>query len=98
MHVKQSSDQPLGEAIKDFLKAYRLEEKWNETKLIRAWEKVLGRLIANHTKELYIRNRILFAHVDSAALRNELSYAREKIVKALNQEVCADVIEDVVIR
>jgi len=95
--VKRSNDQSLGEAIKEFLQAYRLEDKLNETRLIASWEKVLGKLVTNHTTELYIKNRILFVKIDSAALRNELSYAREKIVKALNKAVNADVIDDIVL-
>jgi predicted nucleic acid-binding Zn ribbon protein len=95
--VKRTNDQSLGDAIKEFLQAYRLEDKLNETRLMASWEKVLGKLVANHTTELYIKNRILFVKLDSAALRNELSYAREKIVKALNAAVKADVIEELVL-
>ena len=96
--MKYSNDQSLGSAIKEFLHAYRLEEKFNQTKLLHSWEKVVGKMVAAHTKDLHIRNKILFVRIDSSALRNELSYAREKIVKSLNDEVNAEVIEDVVFR
>jgi len=95
--VKRSNDQSLGDAIKEFLQAYRLEDKLNETRLIASWPKVMGKLIANHTTDLYIKNKILFVKLDSAALRSELSYAKEKIVKALNKEANVDVIEDLVL-
>ena len=55
-------------------------------------------MVANHTKDLHIRNKVLFVKIDSAALRNELNYARETIIKSLNEEVHANVIEDVVFR
>jgi hypothetical protein len=55
-------------------------------------------MVAMHTKDLYIRNKVLFVRIDSPALRNELSYTREKIVKSLNNEVNAEVIEDVVFK
>lgn len=55
-------------------------------------------MVARHTKDLHVRNKILFVKIDSPALRNELSYAREKIVKSLNDEVNAEVIEDVVFK
>jgi predicted nucleic acid-binding Zn ribbon protein len=93
-----SNNQSLGSAIKEFLQAYRLEEKFNQTKLIHSWEKVVGKMVANHTKDLHIRNKVLFVKIDSAALRNELNYSRETIIKSLNEEVHADVIEDVVFR
>jgi hypothetical protein len=94
--LKHTNDLSLGDAIKEFLQVYRLEDKLNETRIIKSWEKVLGKLVANHSRDLYIHNRVLHVKIDSAALRNELSYAREKIVKALNKEVNGDIIEDVV--
>jgi predicted nucleic acid-binding Zn ribbon protein len=94
--VKQSNYQPLGDVIRQLLKEYRLDTQLNENRLKASWEKVLGKLVANHTVSLSVKNRILFVRLDSAALRNELNYSRENIVKALNSEVNADVIEDVV--
>ena len=94
--VKRSNEQTIGEVIKQFLHDYKLEEKLNETHIIASWEKVAGKLVANHTTRLSVKNKILFVKIDSSALRNELSYSREKIVKALNSEVKAEVIEDVV--
>jgi len=96
--LKYSNDQSLGSAIKEFLHSYHLEEKFNQTKLLHSWEKVVGKMVAMHTKDLHVRNKILFVRIDSAALRNELSYARETIVKSLNEEVNADVIEDLVFK
>ena len=96
--LKYSNDQSLGSAIKEFLQAYRLEDKFNQTKLIHSWEKVVGKMVAKHTKDLHIRNKVLFVKIDSPALRNELSYARESIVKSLNEEVKAVVIDDVVFK
>jgi predicted nucleic acid-binding Zn ribbon protein len=96
--LKYSNDQSLGSAIKEFLQAYRLEEKFNQTKLLHSWEKVVGKMVAMHTKDLHIRNKVLFVRIDSSALRNELNYAREEIIKSLNEEANADVIEDVVFK
>ena len=96
--MRHSNDQSLGSAIKEFLHAYRLEEKFNQTKLLHSWEKVVGKMVARHTKDLFIRNKILFVSIDSPALRNELGYAREKLVKSLNIEAEGNVIEDIVFK
>jgi len=94
----RSNEQSLGDVIREFLHSYRLEEKLNETRLIQSWEKVVGALVSKHTLGLYIKNKILFVRIDSSALRNELSYSREKIVRELNQETSSDVIEDIVFK
>ena len=96
--MPRSNDQSLGDAIREFLHSYHLEDKLNETKVIQSWGKIVGPMIEKHTHGLYIRNRILFVKVDSAALRQELSFSRSKIVSALNDEVKADVIEDIVLK
>ena len=96
--MSRSNDQSLGDAIREFLHSYHLEDKLNETKVIQSWGKVVGPLVEKHTHGLYIRNRILFVKVESAALRQELSYSRSKIVAALNKEVKSEVIEDIVLR
>jgi predicted nucleic acid-binding Zn ribbon protein len=96
--MQRSNDQSLGDAIRDFLHSYNLEDKLNETKVIHSWGKIVGPLVEKHTHGLYIRNRILFVKVDSAALRQELSFSRSKIVKALNNEVKSNIIEDIVLK
>jgi len=58
----------------------------------------MGKMVSNHTTDIYIRNKKLYVKVDSAALRSELSYAREKIRDVLNKEVNSEVITDVIIR
>jgi hypothetical protein len=55
-------------------------------------------MVSKHTHGLYIKNKILFVRIDSPALRNELSYCREKIVRELNAEASTDVIEDIVFK
>jgi len=40
---------------------------------------------------------VLYVKVNSAALRNELLFARTKILNTLNKEVGANVIEEIVL-
>ncbi len=96
--MSRSNDQSLGDAIGEFLHSYNLEDKLNETKLIQSWGKIVGPVVEKHTQGLYIRNRILFVKIESAALRQELSFSRSKIVMALNNEVKSNVIDDIVLR
>ncbi len=94
--MRSSNEQTLGDAIREFLHAYNLDEKLNETTAIKSWEKVAGKLVARHTQDLHIRNKVLFVKIDSPALKNELNYNREKIVGMINKAVKTEVIEDIV--
>ncbi len=95
--MKHKGGLTLREAIGDFMKSYHLDEKLLQKQVILSWEKVMGKMVAVHTQKLTIRKKVLYVRIDSAALRNELNFSREKIKKALNAEVKAEVIDDVII-
>lgn len=96
--MKHKGGHTLKEAIGEFMKSYHLDDKLLQKQLILSWNKVMGKMVANHTQNLTIRKKVLYVKLDSAALKNELSFSREKIMKALNNAVNAEVITDVVIQ
>ena len=98
MTMSRHNEHSLKDAINQLMKAYKLDGKMAEKRLISSWESVMGAMIAKHTKDLFIRNKQLFVTLDSAALRNELSLAKTKIVKMLNDEVGQEVITEVVLK
>ena len=70
----------------------------NEFRLIKAWSQVLGEAVRRYTGEMYIRNQVLYVHVTSSVLRQELMMNRKTIVHRLNEHVRAQVITDIVLR
>jgi predicted nucleic acid-binding Zn ribbon protein len=95
--MRRSNEQPLKAAIEEFLDRFHLRDKLNQAKVLQAWEKVVGEMVARNTSQLHIRKKILYVKVNSAPLRNELLYARTKIMNALNKEAGAVVIEEIVL-
>ena len=96
--IKRKNEYSLKEVLDQLVKAYRLEGKLLETKVINSWEKVVGGIFAKHTTHLSIKNGILYVKLDSSVLRSELSMARSKLVDSLNKEVGQKVIEDIIFR
>ena len=96
--MRSSNDQKLGDAIREMLKLYHLDDKIDEHKLIRSWEKAVGPLISKHTTGIYISNSKLVVTIDSAPLRQEMSYLSGKIIKDLNAMVGAQVVNELVLR
>lgn len=93
--MKKTNEILLKDAISAFLKDNNLDTKLDETRIISAWEGVVGKLISRHTNQMYIKDRTLFVRVDSAALREELSYQRSKLVKKLNHDAGVEAIDDI---
>jgi len=96
MTIKKSNEYTLKEAIEELLNAYSIKKKVDQTKVLQSWRKVCGEIIDKHTEKLYIRNNVLFVKVDSAALKNELYYAKTKLIKFVNKEAGVEIIEDIV--
>lgn len=94
--MASSNEQSLKEVIHELLAAYRLDNKLHEVRLINSWESLMGISVAKQTSKIYISKGVLFVELNSAALRNELSYAKTKLVGLLNKEAGHDVITDIV--
>ena len=96
--MKRNNAEQIGILIRNFLRQESLESPLNEQKLLRSWAEVLGPTIASYTKDLYIKNQVLYVHLTSAALRQELMMGRELLVRNLNRHVGADVIHNSIFR
>lgn len=87
------------ELLKDVLQAYireqGLETPLLQKRLIDSIPTVLGAPIAAYIENPYIKNQTLFVHVTNPALRADLSMARAKLTKKLNEAVKADIIVDI---
>lgn len=86
----------IGDALREVLQENHLEEKVEETRLLAEWENIIGQHINKHTLSKRISKSILYIKLDSAALRYELSFSRDKLKQALNKSVGKDVIKDIV--
>ena len=93
--MRRSKGQPVGEVIKELLKNYDITSKFNEVHVITLWDKLMGPSVTKYTVKIEVEKRILFVKLSNAALKQELSYARQKIKKMLNDEVGEDVLLDV---
>ncbi len=94
--TRRSQATPLKDAIESFLRTYDLKTKFNETYLIAFWERMMGSTIASRTKEIYVKNRILYLKIESSPLRQELFMAKTKLIDLINKDVGDSVVDDIV--
>lgn len=95
---RSENEEQLGSVINRLMKAYGLEEGYYEAAITTYWEKMMGPSIAKRTKTLKLKNGILTIQTDSAPLRQELSYAREKIAQKVNSELEINLVKSVQIK
>jgi len=92
-----SKEKPLKEFVDKLLRAYGYQDQLDEIDLINKYEELVGKMISNHTKEVYLKNKIFYIKLDSAALKQELSYAKEDLIHKLNKSIGRRVVEKLVI-
>lgn len=93
-----SNGRPLKEVVMEILRKYRLEDHLDETRVLENWGKICGSMIAAHTTQLSVKNGILFVSVDSAALRQELQYQKDKLLEKLNKEAGRSLIGNIIFK
>jgi len=96
--MRRSKTITLAEAIKDFVNEMGLNHKLDETSLINSWEEIVGRAISIRTSKIYIKNHILFVHLNSSVVRNELQMLKESLKNKLNEKAGKLLIKDIVFR
>ncbi len=80
------------------LRAYRLKGKMQETRIISHWEEIVGKTIGKYTDDVFVRNKTLFIKMRNPALKHELVYSRDKIIRLVNDHLGEELIEEVVIQ
>ena len=74
--MKRNNTEQVGDVIRRLLRQEGLETPLNEYRLIEAWKDVVGPVIVRYTQNLYIKNQVLYVHLSSSVLRQELSMSR----------------------
>ncbi|MCB0550997.1 MAG: DUF721 domain-containing protein [Phaeodactylibacter sp.] len=98
MSDKHNNEMTLKEALKAMIDHYRLKGKLNQNRIKSLWAQLMGPSIAGYTKEIRLHRNKLYLTIESAPLRQELSYGKDKIRKMLNEELGEEYIEEVIIR
>ena len=88
----------LKTAIKAMLDYYKLQGRYQQTKLKQIWPALMGPSIAQYTTDIKIYRNVFYVTLSSAPLRQELSMGKEKIKNLLNEELGEDYLKEIVIR
>ena len=96
--MRRNNAEQIGDVIRKFFRQNGLESPLNEYRLVQAWKEVVGPVITRYTSNLYIKNQILYVHLTSSTVRQEMMMARDILVRRLNEQVGAQVIVNIIFR
>ena len=94
--MNRSNDKSLKEAIEQMLQVYKIKRKFDETALIAFWPEMVGKSVANRTKNIYIKDRKLYIRLESSVIKHELLMMRSQILDKMNERAGGSVIDEIV--
>ena len=98
MAKRHGENTSLGDVLKDFIRANRLQGGLDKVSVQEAWHSVMGDAISKYTTAVKLDRETLYVNLNSSVLREELSYGKEKIVNMLNEELGKELIKKIVLR
>lgn len=95
---RKSNSANMKTLIDKLIRSYGLESKMQELDVMSEWENIVGKMIARHTKDIQIRNKVLYITLDSAPLKHELLMSKTRIIELVNEKSGKQLVEDVFIK
>ena len=87
---------PLADAFQDLLKAYRLEDTYQEKLLISSWPTLVGKTIADRTSNVYIKEKKLMVKITSGPVKKELQLNKSKVIALIESQIGKGIVDDVI--
>ena len=80
-----------------FLKKNNLEKGLLDLEVKRAWHELMENGVSNYTTDVSLKNKTLYIKLSSPALKEELSYAKEKLMKLINERFKKKIVQKIVL-
>ncbi|MEO6149777.1 MAG: DUF721 domain-containing protein [Mucilaginibacter sp.] len=92
----RTNDKSLKDAIEQMLNVYKIKRKYDETAIVAHWPELVGKSVANRTKELFISDKKLFLRIESSVIKKELMMIRSQIIEKINNEAKSILVEEII--
>ena len=86
----------MADAFQDLLKAYRLEDTYQEKLLISSWPELVGKTIADRTSNVYIKDKKLMVKITSGPVKKELQLNKSKVIALIESQIGKGIVDDVI--
>ncbi len=98
MAKRLQNDSPIGDVLKTIISDNKLQPGIDQVSVQDAWKSLMGNGVNTYTRQVSLKGSTLYVELNSAVLREELSYGKDKIIKMINEELGREVVKEVVLR
>ncbi len=95
MAKRENEALSLKEILPQMLQENKLDKGIEKLSVKETWEEVMGAGIMSYTEQIDLKNGNLRVKLSSSALREELSYGKEKIVQMMNEALKKVIVKEV---
>ncbi len=96
--MRQSKIKTLGEVLKLYVQAFKMEEKLSEAQIVKVWNDMVGQQLKAYIREVKVYNKVLFVYINSSVMRNELNFRKMDYLKMISDKVGKENLTDIVFR
>ena len=93
--MSEDSTKSFKQAFGQYLKDQKLEQQFNEKRLIHSWREIMGEPIANRTTNIFIKEGVMVVKLNSAPLKQELNMAKDKVLELFERKLGSQVVKEV---
>lgn len=94
--MKRTYPKHIGAIIDEAMERAGLTDTLNGQRASAAWVDVVGPAINRYTLRRYVDHGVLHVYLSSGPLKNELGFARSRLIEAINRRVGVDTVKDIV--
>ena len=90
--------QSISKVLDEILESKSLRTGIIHVRINELWHEIMGANITHYTEKIILKGNTLFVSLNSPALRVELSYGKERIIKMMNKQLGSEKIKKIVLR
>ena len=87
MSQRKREANSMKDLMQSFIKENNLTKGMQKIQIEEIWGKLMGPGVVSYTEHVKLQNKTLLIKLRSSALREELSYGKEKIIIMINKEM-----------
>lgn len=91
-----SQAQSLKELLSRFIETSPFQKQITTATVRSVWQKTMPKTVCDRTEKLYVYNNKIFLKINSAALRHEFQFNKDKILALLQESMPKTLLEDVI--
>lgn len=88
----------IGEALNLLLEKSKWKHKVHEVRMREEWGEIVGKTISKYTRNIALNDEVLTVYTDVAALKQELLFGKEQLIKNINEYFQERVVREVIVK